>query len=149
MHVLRAEKGYIIVGQDTDGSVTPGDLGMTWIVSQSKDCIGKRSLIRKDTAKEHRKHLVGLLTRDPKEVLPEGAQLVNEPSGEYPVAMLGHVTSSYFSACLEHSIALALVKGGRTRVGATVHAQLMDGRAIPATICPTVFYDPENRLQKA
>ena len=50
MHVLRAEKGYIIVGQDTDGSVTPQDLGMGGLVAKTKDCLGKRSLARSDTA---------------------------------------------------------------------------------------------------
>jgi sarcosine oxidase subunit alpha len=63
MHVLRAEKGFIIVGQETDGTVTPYDLGMDWIVSQKKaDFLGKRSLSRPDTARAGRKQLVGLLT---------------------------------------------------------------------------------------
>src|SRR5207244_13108202 len=45
MHVLRAEKGYVIVGQDTDGTVTPDDLGMGWLVNPTKgDFVGKRSL---------------------------------------------------------------------------------------------------------
>ena len=43
MHVLRAEKGYIIMGQDTDGTQTPYDLNMSWIVSKKKEFIGKRS----------------------------------------------------------------------------------------------------------
>ena len=148
MHVLRAEKGYIIVGQDTDGSVTPDDLGMDWIVSKDKDFIGKRSLYRADIIRGNRKQLVGLLTDDPEVRLPEGAQLVNEPSTDYPVAMVGHVTSSYQSACLGHSIALALVKGGRSRKGGEVYAQLMSGEAIRATITDPLFYDPANALQK-
>ena len=96
MHVLRAEKGYIIVGQDTDGSVTPADLGMDWIVSKTKDFIGKRSLVRADTLRRNRKQLVGLVTDQPGVVLPEGTQLVNEPSTVYPVPMTGHVASSYY-----------------------------------------------------
>ena len=28
LHVLRAEKGYPIIGQETDGTVTPDDLGL-------------------------------------------------------------------------------------------------------------------------
>src|SRR3546814_10767093 len=63
----RAEKGYIIVGQETDGSVTPTDLGMDWIVSKTKDFVGRRSLTRADMASPERKQLVGLLTRDPAE----------------------------------------------------------------------------------
>ena len=148
MHVLRAEKGYVIVGQDTDGSVTPLDLGMSWIVSKSKDFIGRRSLSRSDTAKENRKQLVGLHTQDPMQVLPEGAQLVNAPDVEKPVPMIGHVTSSYFSANLGHSIALALVKGGASRMGGTIYAQLMDGHVVPASIVDAVFFDPDNERQR-
>ena len=81
MHVLRAEKGYIIVGQDTDGTVTPFDLGMDWIVSKAKpDFLGKRGLRQAGVAAEGRKQLVGLLTDDPAEVLEEGAQIVADAS---------------------------------------------------------------------
>ena len=149
MHVLRAEKGYVIVGQDTDGSVTPVDLGMDWIVSKKKDFIGKRSLSRSDTDRPNRKQLVGLKTQDPSRVLPEGAQLVNTPHAERPVPMVGHVSSSYYSANLGHSIALALVKGGLSRMGGTVYAHLMDGSVVPATISSPVFFDPENERTKS
>ena len=149
MHVLRAEKGYVIVGQDTDGSVTPVDLGMDWIVSKKKDFIGKRSLGRSDTDRPNRKQLVGLKTQDPSRVLPEGAQLVNSRQEAQPVPMIGHVSSSYFSANLGRSIALALVKGGLSRMGGTIYAHLMDGSVVPATICEPVFFDPENQRTKS
>ena len=144
MHVLRAEKGYVIVGQDSDGSVTVDDLGMSWAVSKTKaDFIGKRSLTRPDTARTDRKQLVGLLTEQPNSVLPEGAQLVNDPGAATPVPMVGHVSSSYYSACCGHSIAMALVKNGRQRMGETVYAPLSDGRVIKATITEPLFYDKE------
>ena len=144
MHVLRAEKGYVITGQDTDGSVTPIDLGMDWIVSKTKDFIGKRSLARPDTLRADRKQFVGLLTDDPAIVLPEGAQVVDEPKAAPPMAMIGHVTSSYHSANLGRSIALALIKGGRERIGATVHVALTDG-TVAASIASPVFLDPEGK----
>ena len=149
MHVLRAEKGYIIVGQDTDGSMTPQDLGMDWICSKKKDYLGRRSLSRSDCVRDNRKQLVGLKPTDPKEVIPEGTQLVNEPSEQTPVLMMGHVTSSYYSAALGHSIALAVVKGGRARMGGTVYAPLLDGRTVNATICDPLFYDPKGERQNA
>jgi sarcosine oxidase subunit alpha len=140
MHVLRAEKGYPIIGQDTDGTVTPQDLGMDWIVSKTKrDFMGKRSYARADTSRPDRKHLVGLLPVDPGALLQEGAQLVAE-RGE--TAMLGHVTSSYRSAALGRTFALALVKGGRNRMGSTVHAALASP-PIAAEIVPACVYDPE------
>jgi sarcosine oxidase, subunit alpha len=143
MHVLRAEKGYVIVGQDTDGTVTPQDLGMDWIVSPRKDFVGKRSFQRPDTARTDRKQLVGLLPVDPTELLPEGAQLVAEGVDlTPPVPMLGHVTSSYRSAALDRTFALALVKDGRSLVGSTVRAPLAD-RTITATVTEPIFYDPE------
>jgi len=144
MHVLRAEKGFIIVGQDTDGAVTPDDLGMDWIVSKKKeDFIGKRSLSRSDTARAGRKQLVGLLTEDPREVLPEGAHIVAELKDKPPMPMLGHVTSSYMSPNVGRSIAMALLRDGRNRMGERVSLRLMDGRTVNATVVDPVFYDKE------
>ncbi|WP_248959783.1 2Fe-2S iron-sulfur cluster-binding protein [Sphaerisporangium perillae] len=144
MHVLRAEKGYPIIGQDTDGTVTPADLGMGWVVSKSKpDFVGKRSFARADTARPDRRHLVGLLPEDPDALLPEGAQLVAcERLPEPPVPMLGHVTSSYRSAALGRTFALALVSGGRDRVGERLHAYTGE-TLIPVTVTHHVLYDPE------
>ncbi len=147
MHVLRAEKGYIIVGQDTDGSLTPQDLGMDWIVSKTKDFIGRRSFSRADTARPGRKQLVGLQSADPTLVLPEGGQIVDEPEWSAPVTTTGHVTSSYFSEALGRSIALAVLQGGRSRTGQTIYVTLGDGRVAPATITDPVFLDREGRRQ--
>jgi sarcosine oxidase subunit alpha len=149
MHVLRAEKGYIIVGQDTDGSVTPVDLGMAAMVTKTKDCLGKRSLARSDTARADRKQLIGLLPDDPHFVLPEGAQVLAGEPGAIPTPMAGHVTSSYASPTLGRSIAMALVRGGLGRMGERVHVALRDGRAVTATIANPVFYDPKAERQNA
>ena len=143
MHVLRAEKGYPIVGQETDGSVTPIDLGMDWIVSKQKSFVGKRSLGRSDTARTDRKQMVGLLPDDPADLLPEGAQLVVDPSTPTPIPMAGHVTSSYRSAALGRTFALAMVEAGRSRIGERVYAPLPH-RTIAATIHDSVLFDPEN-----
>ena len=143
MHVLRAEKGFIIVGQDTDGTVTPIDLGMDWIVSKKKDFLGRRSLARSDSVRPDRKMLVGLLTQDPDVVLDEGAQIIaSRDIPAPPVPMLGHVTSSYFSPSLGRSIALALVKAGRSRQGETLFVAGEDG-TIPVTVSSPVFFDTE------
>ena len=173
MHVLRAEKGFVIVGQDTDGSVSPLDLGMHWLLSKDKDYLGKRSLARPDCQRTDRKQLVGLLcekkvdvfpntsrssfrrmpesshTLHEAEVLPEGTQLVEQPGGDPPIPKLGHVTSSYYSACLGRPIALALVSGGRARKGDVIHAALRDGRFTRVRIVSPVFYDPKGERQHA
>ncbi|MEM7431512.1 MAG: sarcosine oxidase subunit alpha family protein [Pseudomonadota bacterium] len=147
MHVLRAEKGFIIVGQDTDGSVTPGDAGLNWLLSKDKDFLGKRSLSRPDCLREDRKQLVGLLSEDGKTVLPEGAQLVNDAGAAVPVPMCGHVSSSYYSACLGHPIAMALVESGRARKDEVITAVCVDGTEVPVRITSPVFYDPKGERQ--
>ncbi len=142
MHVLRAEKGFIIAGQDTDGTVTPQDLGMDWVVSGTKpDFIGKRSFSRPDTARGDRRQLVGLISVDGRTVLEEGAQIIEMNAGMTPpVPMIGHVTSAYFSAALGHPIALALVTNGHDRMGDRVQAW-WNGKAHAVRITGPVFYD--------
>ncbi|WBU56054.1 sarcosine oxidase subunit alpha [Paracoccus sediminicola] len=147
MHVLRAEKGYIIVGQDTDGTVTPYDAGMGWAVGKKKpDFVGMRGLMRPDLVAEGRKQLVGLLTED-RSKLEEGAQIVLDPDQPVPMKMVGHVTSSYDQGTTGRPIALALIEGGHDRMGERVHIPMPD-RVIAAKIVPTVFHDPENARLK-
>jgi sarcosine oxidase subunit alpha len=143
MHVMRAEKGYIIVGQDTDGTVTPDDAGLAWAIGKSKDdFVGKRSLLRTAMRSPDRKQLVGLATVDPQVVLEEGAQIAPSASLKPPFRPIGHVTSSYYSACLKRSIALAMVSGGRARMGQTLYVS-MPGGDIPVQVASPVFYDSE------
>jgi sarcosine oxidase subunit alpha len=146
MHVLRAEKGYIIVGQESDGTVIPADLGLDGMIGKAKpDFVGKRSLARPDMLMPDRKQLVGLMTSDPKAVLDEGAQIVADPNAPVPMKMLGHVTSSYMSATLGRSIALALVSGGRARKGSQLFVPTLDGKSHAVTVTDPVFYDPEGK----
>ncbi|MGI8458631.1 MAG: FAD-dependent oxidoreductase [Propionibacteriaceae bacterium] len=151
MHVLRAEKAYPIVGQETDGTVTPHDLGMDWVVSTTKEFIGKRSFSRAALSAPHRKQLVSVLPLDPTLRLPEGAQLIElDARGDYtgeglpsaPIAMLGFVTSSYHSQALGRSFALALVKDGPTRVGHRLLASF-GGRFAEVEVREPVLYDKE------
>ena len=146
MHVLRAEKGYPSVGQDTDGTVTPQDAGMDWVVSKAKEFIGKRSYARADAGREDRKHLVSVLPVDTSLRLPEGTQLVEQGITTNPafgpVPMQGFVTSSYHSAALGRSFALALIKNGRNRIGETLVAAAGD-QLVDVVVAETVLFDPE------
>ncbi|WP_432838212.1 2Fe-2S iron-sulfur cluster-binding protein [Dactylosporangium sp. CA-092794] len=143
--VLRAEKGFPIIGQDSDATTTPHDLGLAWAVSDKKpDFIGRRSFARPENRRPDRKGLVGLLPADPRVLLPEGAQLIaTSVVPEPPVPMLGHVTSSYHSAALNRSFALALVRGGSERIGETLYVPVED-TVIPVTVTDRVLYDKEN-----
>ncbi|MBO1754555.1 FAD-dependent oxidoreductase [Allobranchiibius sp. CTAmp26] len=151
MHVLRAEKAYPIVGQDTDGTVTPQDLGMSWVVSTKKEFVGKRSYERASHNATGRKQLVSLLPLDTTLRLPEGSQVIEQaaaPEGpldgpaRMPIPMIGHVTSSYHSQAIGRSFALALVKDGRDRVGQQAVASF-GGRFVPVEIGDAVVYDKE------
>jgi sarcosine oxidase, subunit alpha len=144
MHVLRAEKGYPIIGQDTDGTVTPADLGLGWAIRKSpKDFVGRRSLSRPDALRSDRKQLVGLLPEDASVRLEEGAHVLEHAEiGAPPVPYLGHVTSSYASVALGRPFALALVAGGRDRIGTRAYATV--GKSlVPVLVTSPVLYDPD------
>jgi sarcosine oxidase subunit alpha len=143
MHVLRAEKGYIIVGQDTDGTVTPHDAGLSWAVGKTKtDFIGIRGLQRPDLLGEGRRQLVGLKVRDGKTVLEEGAQIVADPKQSVPMKMIGWVSSSYWSENCGHPIAMALVEDGFKRTGETLYVPMPDN-TIEVEVTGAVFFDEE------
>ena len=142
MHVLRAEKGYIIVGQETDGTVIPADLGLDWVIGRSKpDFVGKRSLTRPYMMRADRKQLVGLFSAD---LLEEGAQIVADANASVPMTMLGHVTSAYWSETLGRPIALALVAGGRALSGRMLYVPMPD-RTIAVRVSEPIFYDRSGR----
>jgi len=145
MHVMRAEKGFIIVGQDTDGTVTPDDAGLGWAIGKAKkDFVGIRGLKRPDLVREGRRQLVGLKTIDPKTVLEEGAQIVADPNSPVPMKMEGFVTSSYWSGNCGRSIAMALLENGRARMGERLYVP-MPGETIAVEVTGTVFLDPEGK----
>jgi sarcosine oxidase, subunit alpha len=146
MHVLRAEKGYIIVGQDTDGTQTPHDLNMSWVVSKKKEFIGKRSFQLPYLKAAGRLQLVGLLPENFKEVIPEGAYITElnaQPDGQGKTSHIGFVTSSYYSPALGRAFALALVANGLSRMGEVVGVPI-GGKVLVASICDAIFIDKEN-----
>ena len=143
MHVLRAEKGYIIVGQDTDGTITPDDAGLSWAIGKAKpDFVGKRGMLRPDLVAEGRRQLVGLNTKNPKVILEEGAQIVASRGQTIPMKMIGFVTSSYWSEVLGQSIALALIEDGHSLEGDTLYVPMEDS-TIEVTVTGCVFYDQD------
>jgi sarcosine oxidase subunit alpha len=149
MHVLRAEKGYVLVGQETDGTVTADDLGLGAMVGHAKpDFVGKRGLARADLVASGRRQLVGLLTEDPALVLEEGAQVTMSAVPVIGSHVAGYVTSSYMSPTLGRSIALALIERGRALKGERVFVPL-PGRVVPAIVTASVFYDPEGARLRA
>ena len=149
MHLLRAEKGYIIVGQDTDGTVTPLDLNLNWMIGKKKkDFIGKRSLTRTDIVRENRKQLVGLVPVDKTLGIEEGQHVIEQKDLSLPIKdpvdMLGHVTSSYFSPNLNHSVAMALIRGGKRKIGSRLFVSTENLNTIAVEVVEPNFIDPKN-----
>ena len=146
MHLLRAEKGYIIVGQDTDGSVTPQDMDLEWMIGKNKkDFIGKRSLTRSDTIRSDRKQLVGIRPVDQKNIIEEGQHIILSSNVKPPVKMLGHITSSYMSPNLGHSFAMAVIKDGKKLIGSKVFVSSSSNDAFEVEIINPIFIDKENK----
>ena len=123
--------------------MTPDDAGLAWAVGKTKrDFVGKRSLCRPAMQSGDRKQVVGLLTRDSGIVLEEGAQIVADARQPIPMTMLGHVTSAYWSETLGRSIALALVRDGRERIGSRLFASTPGGTT-EVEVVSSIFYDPK------
>ena len=119
MHIMRAEKGFVMIGDETDGTVIPQDLGLDWAISKKKsDYLGKRAQERSFLSDPERWKLVGLETIDGS-VLPDGAYAVADGSNANGQRhMIGRVTSTYHSPTLDRGIAMGLVQRGPDRMQA-------------------------------
>ncbi len=148
LHVMRAEKGFIMIGDETDGTVIPQDLGLNWAISKKKeDYLGKRAQARSFMDNPDRWKLVGLETVDGS-VIPDGAYGVAEgvnANGQRKVQ--GRVTSTYFSPTLGRGIAMGLVHDGPGRMGEVIDFPGTDGKTYSAKIVDPVFYDKEGEKQ--
>ena len=149
LHVMRAEKGFIMIGDETDGTVIPQDLNMQWAISKKKDdFLGKRAHLRSHMSDPSRWKLVGLKTVDPNVIIPDGAYATDGKIRDSGVKnMIGRVTSTYFSPTLNRSIAMGLVEFGPDRTGEIIDFPTLDGKIIKAEICNQVFLDPEGERQ--
>jgi sarcosine oxidase subunit alpha len=148
LHILRAEKGFIMIGDETDGTVIPQDLGLHWALSKKKeDYLGKRAHSRSHMADPERWKLVGLETVDGS-VIPDGAYAVGEGvNANGQRNMIGRVTSTYYSANLGKGIAMGLIKHGPDRMGEIVEFPGTDGKSYKAKIVDPVFFDKDGEKQ--
>ena len=148
LHVMRAEKGFIMIGDETDGTVIPQDLGLHWAISKKKsDFLGKRAQERSHMVDPDRWKLVGLETLDGS-VLPDGAYAVGE--GENANGQrntIGRVTSTYFSPTLNRGIAMGLVAQGPDRMGEILNFPDLSGNEVKVKLVDPVFYDKNGDRQ--
>jgi sarcosine oxidase subunit alpha len=139
--LLRLEKGFLHVGADTDGSTTPADVGWGEIAAKKKaDFIGKRSLARPDNQRADRLQLVGLSSNDARLLVP-GAHLRLPGTAE---GSDGWVTSAAHSPALGRTVALAMLRGGRARLGQTLFAHDLERKGEVTVVSPA-FLDPEGK----
>ena len=148
LHILRAEKGFIMIGDETDGTIIPQDLGLNWAISKKKDdYLGKRAQARSHMTDPNRWKLVGLETTDGA-TLPDGAYAVGEGTNDNGQRnMIGRVTSTYHSPTLGRGIAMGLVLNGPDRMGEVLEFPGVDGKTYSAKIVDPVFYDKEGEKQ--
>ena len=148
LHIMRAEKGFIMIGDETDGTVIPQDLGLGWAISKKKtDYLGKRAQERSHMTDPNRWKLVGLETTDGS-VLPDGAYAVGEGVNENGQRnMIGRVTSTYHSPTLNKGIAMGLVLHGPDRMGEELSFPGTDGKVYTARIVDPVFFDKNGEKQ--
>ena len=148
MHIMRAEKGFIMIGDETDGTVIPQDLNLGWAISKKKaDYLGKRGQERGFLARADRWKLAGFETLDGS-VIPDGAYIVaagHNANGQRNTQ--GRVTSTYHSPTLKRGIAMGLITGGMDRAGEVVEFNTVGGGTVRARVVDPVFYDKQGDKQ--
>ena len=148
LHVMRAEKGFIMIGDETDGTVIPQDLNLGWAVSKKKkDFIGKRAQERIFMNDPNRKTLVGLSLQNSSEKIPDGASVIIGGVDQANDNVIGHVTSTYFSPTLDKPIAMALLKDGKNLLGRSIKIPVDPDKILKAIVTEPKFYDVEGNRQ--
>lgn len=144
MHIMRAEKGFVMIGDETDGTIIPQDLGLDWAISKKKtDFIGKRAQMRSHMTDPDRWKLVGLDSLDGR-VIPDGAYVVDRGRNDNDQRNVqGRVTSTYFSPTLNRPIAMGLLRHGPARMGEVVEFHMADQPPLRAQVVDPVFFDKE------
>ena len=144
MHIMRAEKGFIMIGDETDGTVIPQDLNLGWAISKKKaDYLGKRGQERNHLASPDRWKLAGFEALDGS-VIPDGSYIIAEGfNGNGQRNTQGRVTSTYYSPTLKKGIAMGLIKGGMDRMGDVVEFNTLTTATVKARVVDPVFYDKE------
>ena len=150
LHVMRAEKGFIMIGDETDGTVIPQDLGLGWAISKKKaDYLGKRGQERTYLANPDRWKLVGFETLDGS-VIPDGAYVLADGSNANGQRNTqGRVTSTYHSPTLNRGIAMGLLLNGPNRLGEVVEFNTVTGSTVKAKVVDPVFVDKSGEKQNA
>ncbi|MCB1546332.1 MAG: sarcosine oxidase subunit alpha family protein [Hyphomicrobiaceae bacterium] len=141
MATLRIEKGHV-AGNEIDGRMTLGDLGLAGLAKPGRHFIGSALMRREALMAPERPALVGLVPIDRGQRVRQGA-ILQPAGGPHEGHGLGHVSSTTFSPILGHYIALGFVAGGSARMGGQVDAcSPVHGETVRCEVVSPKFYDP-------
>jgi len=130
---LRLEAGMRLCGQDIDGTTTPVEAGLGWIVGWQKTAAFVGSdRVRAQKAEGPARKLVGFELRD-RGIARHGYTVM---SGGAPV---GVVTSGTQTPFLKKAIGMAYVPAVLAAVGSAFDVDIR-GKATPAVVVPLPFY---------
>ncbi len=147
--VMRIEKGHA-AGNELNGTTTALNLGMGKMVSANKDSIGAVLSRRDGLNAPDALRLVGLRPVDRSKPVPAGAHLMTKGSPVDAAHDQGYVTSACYSPNLGHSIALAFLKSGDTRMGETLRlVSPLTGVEHDVEVVSAHFVDPEGERLRA
>lgn len=140
LSILRAEKGYLVIGKDTNGESMPHYLGFGMPRQKKKaPFVGDRGLHTPKANEPNRRQLVGLMVPDGEPPLPSGAHIVTGPASNRQSA--GFVTSSYHSPTLNRPICMALLRLDLSEEGTHVDVFHL-GAVREAVVAPACQFDP-------
>jgi sarcosine oxidase, subunit alpha len=137
--LMRMEKGFLHIGTDTDATTVPDDVGFGKIAaSKAADFVGKRSLLLPENIRPDRLQLIGLTGYTD---LIVGSHLRLNNSNQ---ATDGWITSAGRSVLTAEPIAMAMLRGGRQRIGEQVSVHNAD-RVTGAKVVSPPFFDPSGQ----
>ncbi len=146
LNTLRIEKGHVTTAE-LNGNTTADDLGFQRMLKKSGDFIGRALAMRPGLIAPDRLQLIGVRPVDHRARLRNGTQLV---APQAPRASLGYVTSCSPSVELPGWVGLALVDGGRRRIGQRlIGTAPVHGETIEIEIVSPHMLDPENQRVRA
>jgi len=144
LDVMRIEKGHLGIGTEIDGKTTPDDLGLGGMVKKNQLFIGSVLLNRPAYTRDDRLQLVGLMPVDQSSYIPAGGQILETRFSGGKADSLGHITATTRSPELGQPIALALVSGGRARMGERLFAcSPVDNIEVEVVVTGPIFIDPK------
>lgn len=141
--VLRLEKAYAILGQDTDQETTLDDIGRGDQVAIHKPYFVGKSAIQMRRTRPVAQTLVPISLSGGRADTPGEYSLI-EKNGK----VIGRITSAEYSPTFGEIVGLALLDSGAAQPGETVRVWRQNGVGAEVRLLAQAPYDPLNERQK-